>query len=215
MFPDEYHLRSLEPFLTATAQLHPKLNVKSIIIALIDRLAAFAAREAESESTDKTKSKLLTLTAEEKQKRKAKSEVQAENADTEEEPVEEEGKENKKADEDDETAMPNSNGEEKTADADVGKEDEDGSSIKKYRGIPEDVELFVVFWTQIVELVKVNRIIFRATDAELIVNSYVLPLGTPRPYRSRPYCFACIFDKSFSVLLPRKDQLCQPSSHIC
>ncbi|CAO3677989.1 unnamed protein product [Umbelopsis vinacea] len=154
VFPDEYHLRSLEPFLTATAQLHPKLNVKSIIIALIDRLAAFAAREAESESTDKTKSKLLTLTAEEKQKRKAKSEAQAENADAEEEPVEEEGKENKKADEDDETAMPNSNGEEKTADADVGKEDEDGSSIKKYRGIPEDVELFVVFWTQIVELVK-------------------------------------------------------------
>jgi len=154
VFPDEYHLRSLEPFLTATAQLHPKLNVKSIIIALIDRLAAFAAREAEAETEDQTKTKLLTLTAEEKKKRKALSEAKAEKDDTEEEPANEEDQENKEGDEEQGAENPANNGEEKTADADVGEEDETESSVKKYRGIPEDVELFVVFWTQIVELVK-------------------------------------------------------------
>lgn len=52
VFPDEFHLRTLGPFLPACAQLHPKVNVKQIVIALIDRLAAYAAREAENDSPD-------------------------------------------------------------------------------------------------------------------------------------------------------------------
>jgi vacuolar protein sorting-associated protein 35 len=153
VFPDEYHLRSLEPFLSATAQLHPKLNVKSIIIALIDRLAAFAAREAETDSEDQTRSRLLALTAKEKEKRKIKEESNTENDDDEEEAVENEEKTEENAEEEDDNAAA-SNGEEKTADADVDDEFNPDGSVKKYRGIPEDVELFVVFWTQIVELVK-------------------------------------------------------------
>ena len=52
VFPDDFHLRTLGPFLSACAQLHPKVNVKQIVIALIDRLAAYAAREAENDSPD-------------------------------------------------------------------------------------------------------------------------------------------------------------------
>lgn len=33
---------------------------------------------------------------------------------------------------------------------------QEDDQVKKVRGIPEDVELFVVFWGQIVELVKVT-----------------------------------------------------------
>jgi vacuolar protein sorting-associated protein 35 len=33
---------------------------------------------------------------------------------------------------------------------------QEDDQVKKVRGIPEDVELFVVFWGQIVELVKVK-----------------------------------------------------------
>lgn len=153
VFPDEYHLRSLEPFLSATAQLHPKLNVKSIIIALIDRLAAFAAREAEAESEDQTRTRLLQLTAKEKGKRKNAAVSNGENGDDEENAVEDEEKAEDGAEEDDDNALA-SNGEEKTADADVEEEYNADGTVKKYRGIPEDVELFVVFWTQIVELVK-------------------------------------------------------------
>ena len=55
MFTDKFHLHSLGPFLSATARLHPKVNIKQIVIALIDRLTAYAAREAESEDPKETK----------------------------------------------------------------------------------------------------------------------------------------------------------------
>ncbi|KAI5088791.1 vacuolar protein sorting-associated protein 35, partial [Silurus meridionalis] len=45
VFPDEFHLQTLNPFLRACAELHQHVNVKNIIIALIDRLALFAHRE--------------------------------------------------------------------------------------------------------------------------------------------------------------------------
>ena len=40
VFPDEFHLATLQPFLNSCAQLATNVNVKNIIIALIDRLAA-------------------------------------------------------------------------------------------------------------------------------------------------------------------------------
>src|ERR1700753_2225921 len=55
VFTDEFHLHTLGPFLSATAQLHPKVNIKQIVISLIDRLAAYAAREAKSEDPEETK----------------------------------------------------------------------------------------------------------------------------------------------------------------
>src|ERR1700733_7440568 len=55
VFTDEVHPPPPGPFLSATAQLHPKVNIKQIVIALIDRLAAYAAREAESEDPEETK----------------------------------------------------------------------------------------------------------------------------------------------------------------
>ncbi|ELU14760.1 hypothetical protein CAPTEDRAFT_161426 [Capitella teleta] len=45
VFPDEFHLQTLSSFLRACADLHPDVNVKNIIIALIDRLAQFAMKE--------------------------------------------------------------------------------------------------------------------------------------------------------------------------
>lgn len=45
VFPDEFHLQTLAPFLRACAELHASVNVKNIIISLIDRLAQFAQNE--------------------------------------------------------------------------------------------------------------------------------------------------------------------------
>ena len=44
VFPDEFHLQTLNQFLQACADLQETVNVKNIIIALIDRLANFAHR---------------------------------------------------------------------------------------------------------------------------------------------------------------------------
>lgn len=44
VFPDEFHLANLQPFLKSCAELQPGVNVKNIIIALIERLAAYSQR---------------------------------------------------------------------------------------------------------------------------------------------------------------------------
>ena len=106
VFPDDFHLRTLGPFLSATAQLHPKVNIKSIVIALIDRLAAYAAREAENETT--------------------------------------------------EPAAPNGDAAAVNGDAEAPQTNGETGAVRKYRGIPEDVKLFEVFWHQVVELIKVR-----------------------------------------------------------
>ncbi|XP_033104748.1 vacuolar protein sorting-associated protein 35-like [Anneissia japonica] len=45
VFPDEFHLQTLHSFLKACADLNSNVNVKNIIIALIDRLALYASRD--------------------------------------------------------------------------------------------------------------------------------------------------------------------------
>ncbi|KAI9208650.1 vacuolar protein sorting-associated protein 35 [Polychytrium aggregatum] len=47
VFPDDFHLRSLDSFLSATAQLQRSVNVKQIVISLIDRFSSYAARTRE------------------------------------------------------------------------------------------------------------------------------------------------------------------------
>eukprot|EP00053_Salpingoeca_punica_P015548 m.143665 g.143665 ORF g.143665 m.143665 type:complete len:783 (+) comp16744_c0_seq1:183-2531(+) len=44
VFPDEFHLQTLDPFLLACGKLHAEVNVKNIIISLLDRLASYSSR---------------------------------------------------------------------------------------------------------------------------------------------------------------------------
>ncbi|KAL7315906.1 retromer complex subunit Vps35 [Mucor circinelloides] len=185
VFPDDFHLRTLQPFLSATAQLHPKVNVKQIIISLIDRLAAFAAREAEGEEpndakkqreenirriAEERKRKLQGLQPEEEEEEEEEQESEQKEEETAAEAAAEEEQQVPSKDEEAVDDTPLGNEVEKTDDVEaedkteakeekavetgdlVQEEEED--AVKKVRGIPEDVELFVVFWGQIVELVK-------------------------------------------------------------
>lgn len=199
VFPDDFHLRTLQPFLSATAQLHPKVNVKQIIISLIDRLAAFAAREAEGEEPNDAKKQREENIRRIAQERKRKlqglqPEEEEEVEEKEEEPEQkqeepaaeaaavEEGEEEQQVPSKDEEAVDDTplGGEQEAADnaeaedakadeteeaqeekavetGDLVQAEEEEDAVKKVRGIPEDVELFVVFWGQIVELVKVSN----------------------------------------------------------
>lgn len=42
VFPDEYHLQSLEALLDTTSQLNHQVDIKSIFINLMDKLSKFA-----------------------------------------------------------------------------------------------------------------------------------------------------------------------------
>jgi Vacuolar protein sorting-associated protein 35 len=52
---DDLHLRTLDPFLSATAKLNPGVNINEIISAMIDRLADYATQEAELEDPEERK----------------------------------------------------------------------------------------------------------------------------------------------------------------
>lgn len=181
MFPDEFHLRTLQPFLSATAQLHPKVNVKQIIIALIDRLAAYAAREADVEMSLEAKreqeDRVRRAVLAKKRKTDGDEEVESEEPAKEEQPEEtaQESKEDKEEeieqpleekddveaekkedDEEEKETKEESTEEKKESTTEEPEKVDDSDNVKRIRGIPEDVELFAVFWSQIVELVKVS-----------------------------------------------------------
>lgn len=56
VFPDEFHLHTLDQFLGAVSRLNPHVNVKAIVIGLMDRLSAYAERESQQKvAEDKAK----------------------------------------------------------------------------------------------------------------------------------------------------------------
>ncbi|KAM0747958.1 vacuolar protein sorting-associated protein 35 [Meredithblackwellia eburnea MCA 4105] len=161
VFTDDFHLRTLGPFLSAVAQLHPKVAIKSIVIALIDRLAAYAAREAENESPEERQrqeeeaaKRLLGEVKRQREKARLAEMGVPTSPTTSAQGEETEGW----------GAVVLRNG----AGGTGGDKEDDGKidgqtpfatrefvgQVKKFRGIPEDVKLFEVFWGQIVELIK-------------------------------------------------------------
>lgn len=50
VFPDEFHLSTLSMFLKSCEELHPGVNVKNIIILMIDRLANYTQNNQDTES---------------------------------------------------------------------------------------------------------------------------------------------------------------------
>ncbi|KAJ7720475.1 vacuolar protein sorting-associated protein 35 [Mycena maculata] len=166
VFTDEFHLHSLGPFLSATAQLHPKVNIKQIVIALIDRLAAYAAREAENEDPEETKKQEEAAARRLAERVRFQRDRARENggvngvaslelnawgapptptfAESVPTPTAENGVDGAAT-----TA-------ERPADGPVDSVAPvaSASTVRKFRGVPEDVQLFEVFWQQVVELIK-------------------------------------------------------------
>ncbi|KAG2156998.1 vacuolar protein sorting-associated protein 35 [Suillus clintonianus] len=155
VFTDEFHLHTLGPFLSATAQLHPKVNIKLIVIALIDRLAAYAAREAESEDPEETKRQEEAAARRLADKVKVQKARVRENGATVVPPSAEDAWDSAVIDTEKRLAeMEVSEGGATNGVSTEKEEEEDGSPVRKFRGVPENVQLFEVFWKQVVELIK-------------------------------------------------------------
>ncbi|KDN59850.1 putative vacuolar protein sorting-associated protein 35 [Colletotrichum sublineola] len=50
VFPDDFHLHTLDQFLGAVSRLNPHVNVKAIVIGLMDRLSDYAEREGKDDA---------------------------------------------------------------------------------------------------------------------------------------------------------------------
>ncbi|ODO11728.1 hypothetical protein I350_00512 [Cryptococcus amylolentus CBS 6273] len=167
VFTDDFHLHTLTPFLGACAQLHFRVNIKQIVIALIDRLAAYAAREAEDEDPEekrKGEEEAAKRLAEKVKGARGKGK-KVEDGERGVAPVAKPVEADEWAGEaDGKTSTPpkeEANGElskpveeKKEGEEEAVTEKMTEEHTKKFRGIPEDVKLFEVFWTQVVELIK-------------------------------------------------------------
>ncbi|KAI9830381.1 MAG: Vacuolar protein sorting-associated protein 35 [Phylliscum demangeonii] len=168
VFPDEFHLHTLDQFLSATARLHPHVNVKSIVIGLMNRLAAYAARESESEPLEQKKEKEAAAVAQ----LLSRLEISKKKKDAGSNP-------NHQEDEDDVSVETNgvarksSVGEhdEVSSDRKLDAEatnGEAGVAAKKSNGIPDDVKLYEIFYDQVVNLVNAQRLPIQDITALLV-----------------------------------------------
>lgn len=147
VFPDEYHLHTLDQILSAIAKLNPHVDMKKIVIGLMDRLSSFAQRQSDQDPSPAEKQKAeeeATTRLLEKlrlnKEAKAQASIKFNGVDT---PAETNGVK---------------------ADEQVGKSIEepttvgiDGSTLApktSKNGILADVKLYEIFYDQVVNLVK-------------------------------------------------------------
>ncbi|KAL4979278.1 vacuolar protein sorting-associated protein 35 [Aspergillus desertorum] len=164
VFPDEFHLHTLDLLLSAIARLNPHVDLKKIVIGLMDRLSSYAAREAETSTDPVTRkqkeeeavTKLLEnlkISEEAQEKMKEDATTTQENG-VEQTPTEIE-----------ETTKP---AEEATANR--------GEGDQKPTA-PQDVKLYDIFYDQVVNLIKSRGLPIQDTMA-LLVSLVNLALNT-------------------------------------
>ncbi|KAF2097265.1 vacuolar protein sorting-associated protein 35 [Rhizodiscina lignyota] len=159
VFPDEFHLHTLDQFLSATARLNPHVNVKAIVIGLMDRLSAYAAREAEA------------LTPEEREKQEEEATVKLmEQLKIAKERKPEPPQQNGEAGEPTPSEAPSEAStavEPEPAPEPAQPEATNGDSPKAH-GIPDHIKLFEIFHEQVASLVKIQRLPIQDTMALLV-----------------------------------------------
>lgn len=171
VFPDEFHLHTLDQFLAAVSRLNPHVNVKVIVIALMDRLSSYAARESEARPVEDRKK--VEEEAIEKLLEKVRLSKEKEAVDSA--PAAPNGGE----------SAPESNGTSEAAPkdpaaeadssepADTESEDKpangtDETADKKSRGIPENIKLYEIFFEQVINLVNAQHLPIQDTTALLV-----------------------------------------------
>ncbi|KAL9598374.1 MAG: hypothetical protein Q9219_004536 [cf. Caloplaca sp. 3 TL-2023] len=169
VFPDEFHLNTLDHLLSAISRLNPHVNVKAIVIGLMDRLSSYASRESETESQEDRQraeqeavAKLLEdcrISRERKQKEtdSTQASVKLPNGGKAEGDETEGLSKPTKHEEPKDDIVPDStatNGHQKTP--------------KKHRGIPDSIKLYEIFYGQVVNLVNAQRLQIQDTIALLV-----------------------------------------------
>lgn len=170
VFPDEFHLNTLDQLLSAIARLNPHVNIKAIVIGLMDRLSSYAARESESEPIknreymeEEARAKLL-----EKLRVAKDSNHDPKKPDNEGKEVNGDRANGDITGNQPETGVdkPPTEISDPVTDSVVEKVEEAPS--KKNRVIPDSVKLYEIFYDQVVSLVSAQRLHIQDTIALLV-----------------------------------------------
>lgn len=156
VFPDEFHLHTLDLLLSAIARLNPYVDLKKIVIGLMDRLSTYAAKEGETESTEpdpearkqneeEAVTRLLEKLELDKETKKQESSKVAKG----------------KAPQENGTEEP-SNSEEPAKESEPAKEEDTKPSL------PAEVKLYDIFYDQVLNLIKTRALPIQDTMALLV-----------------------------------------------
>lgn len=179
VFPDEFHLHTLDQFLGAVSRLNPHVNVKAIVIGLMDRLSAYAERESQAEvNEDKGKmeeealSKLLEKVKLAKEEQGSKPEPPTEAAPGTNGEEQTNGDSAEQTEDKDKPAEPEAETAPSVAETETTAVDGEGAAEeappKKERGIPENVKLYEIFFDQVNNLVTAQHLPIQDTIALLV-----------------------------------------------
>lgn len=133
VFPDEFHLYTLDIFLNATSNLHPQSSVKKVVLALVNRLADYATREAENESSESNDNPLADAL-----EKTAIDDSKKEDESTAKDPKDDDKKE------------------EEEDSKNEGDNESKPSSVEVVRGVPTNIDLFDIFWSFLLKLLEVR-----------------------------------------------------------
>ncbi|KAH9886899.1 vacuolar protein sorting-associated protein 35 [Xylariomycetidae sp. FL2044] len=172
VFPDEFHLHTLDQFLAAVSRLNPHVNVKAIVIGLMDRLSAYAERESrEEEGKDRAKLEEEALAELLEKIRLGKEQAETHpdsDADAESSNHQSNGDlAGKPEAESAESEAASSVAETDTTAVD-GAPDQAPPTPDKERGIPQNVKLYEIFFDQVNNLVNAQHLPIQDTIALLV-----------------------------------------------
>ena len=173
VFPDEFHLHTLDQFLAAVSRLNPHVNVKNIVIAMMDRLSSYAASESEGTTQDKQKmeeeavAKLLEKVR--LDQKKPEPSVPASAEPNGENPASETNGTTAEASKDSEAIPePASKPEEPEETSEPVNGIDGNSDGKTNKGIPESIKLYEIFFEQVMNLVSAQHLPIQDTTALLV-----------------------------------------------
>lgn len=169
VFPDEFHLNALDQLLSAIARLNPHVNIKAIVIGLMDRLSSYAARDAELESPEDRKQREEEATTRLLEKLRVSKENEKPRAKVDGIGGKQTNGEQVNGDKPTE-AQSSEVGGRPGWDSKQSVTSENGGKplSSKDRGIPEDVKLYEIFYEQVVNLVNAQRLHIQDTIALLV-----------------------------------------------
>jgi vacuolar protein sorting-associated protein 35 len=180
VFPDEFHLHTLDLLLSAISRLNPHVDLKKIVIGLMDRLSAYAARETEStadpeirkQNEEDAVTKFLEnlKIAEETKKAEVAATQEAPTGTAQENGVEQPSTEPSK-----EPSKDTNEPEAETPKGEPVSNANDEGDAKP--GVPADVKLYAIFYDQVVSLIKTRGLPIQDTMA-LLVSLVNLALNT-------------------------------------
>jgi vacuolar protein sorting-associated protein 35 len=165
VFPDEFHLNTLDQLLSATARLNPQVNVKAIIIGLMDRLAAYAQREAETLEPEERKKREEGAVTALMEKLKLGKDAAGEEGKASEENGEGTNGDTTTTEE---PAAPGAISEHTTTETDDGTPHTNGDHATNPSGIPSNIKLFEIFYEQVLHVIQLQRLPIQDITALLV-----------------------------------------------